>query len=118
MSSVEREWPIGSLDACAAAPIGTKVRNSLGEILIKTKDSVWEREASLTPSPNSVENPPLDAKVIRWGRYRASLETIVEILEGHPGNDVQVLGGPQMDGKVRFAYLEAKHTLDEGVDPS
>lgn len=111
--SQAREWPIGSYEAAGAAPIGTQVRNSLGHVATKKADLLWEwaphewdKEAQL-----SCNHPPLDAVVIRWGRYQEALGQVVAILEDHPGNHIQVLGGPPSDSKVRHAYLEAKQAL-------
>jgi hypothetical protein len=111
--STPREWPIGSYEACGAAPLGTQVRNTLGHVATKTTDLLWEwapeggRVAVL-----SCNHPPLDAVVIRWGKHEEVLKTILEILEDHPGNHMQVVGGPPTDHRVRHAYLEAKAALE------
>lgn len=106
--SQAREWPIGSYEAAGAAPIGTQVRNSLGHVATKTADLLWEWAEGVQ---SFCIHPPLDAVVIRWGRHEEALKQIVTILEDHPGNHIQVLGGPPSDAKVRHAYLEAKQTL-------
>lgn len=105
---MSKEWPIGSYEAAGASPIGTQVRNSLGHIATKKADLLWEWDKGAMPSCN---HPPLDAVVVRWGRHEEALEQIVTILEDHPGNHIQVLGGPPSDFKVRHAYLEAKQAL-------
>lgn len=113
MTTADREWPLGTRECREAAPPGTKVRNSRGEIATKTRDLLWEWDHQ--GGATSLQPPAAQRGRDLLGAGQAVLlEKYVAILEDHPGNHIQTLRGPPSDSKVRHAYLEPRTSSPRG----